>query len=158
MDLDTLWQVEDEFLRIPQWSTTVSPGKHNTKAGGVPPEPKRSSGGHQTLQITDGNDTDTASMRSMPALEDCSDSADSSAPMRGRAEESEAESSDSDGEELSEYDEEEEADLSKLLRKAMDTASARPEIFEEEKTFEELSNDNHFLKALGALRGKCLLD
>jgi hypothetical protein len=41
----------------------------------------------------------------------------------------------------------------------MDIASARPEIFEEEKAFEELSNDNHFLKALGALRGKwcCLL-
>jgi hypothetical protein len=154
MDLDTLWQVEDEFLRVPQWSTTVSPGKYNTKAGGVPPEPKRSSGGRETLQITDGNDTDSASMRSMPDLEECSDSGDSSAPIR--ADESDAESSDSDGEESSEYDSEEEADLSKLLRKAMDTASARPEIFEE-KAFEELSNDNHFLKALGALRGKCLL-
>ena len=153
MDLDTLWQVGDEFLRVPQWSTTVSPGKH--KAGGVSPEPKRSSGGRETLQITDGNDTDSASMLSMPGLEECSDSADSSAPMRGRAEESEVES-DSDGEESSEYDEEEEADLSKLLRNAMDTASARPEIFDE-KAFEELSNDNHFLKALGALRGKCLL-
>lgn len=150
MDLDTLWQVEDEFLRVPQWSTTVSPGKHNTKAGGVSPEPKRSSGGRETLQITDGNDSDSASMMSMPALEECSDSADS----RGRAEESEVESLDSDGEESSEYDEEEEADLSKLLRKAMDTASARPEIFEEDKAFEELSNDNHFLKALGALRGR----
>jgi hypothetical protein len=153
MDLDTLWQVEDEFLRVPQWSTTVSPGKHNTKAGGVSPEPKRSSGG-ETLQITDGNDTDSASILSMPDLEDCSDySADSGAAMRGRADESEAESSGSDGEESSEYDLEEEEDLSKLERKAMDIASVRPEIFEE-KGFEELSNDNHFLKALGALRGK----
>ncbi|KAF8502264.1 hypothetical protein F5888DRAFT_1800741 [Russula emetica] len=153
MDLDTLWQVEDEFLRVPQWSTTASPGKHNTKAGGVSPEPKRSSGG-ETLQITDGNDTDSASVLSMPDLEDCSDySADSGAAMRGRADESEAESSGSDGEESSEYDLEEEEDLSKLERKAMDIASARPEIFEE-KAFEELSNDNHFLKALGALRGR----
>ena len=154
MDLDTLWRVEDEFLRVPQWSTTVSPGKRNTKAGGVSPEPKRCSGARETLQITDGNDSDRASMLSMPDLEECSDySADSGAAMRGRANESEAESSDSDGEESSEYDSEEEADLSKLERKAMDIASARPEIFEE-KAFEELSNDNHFLKALGALRGK----
>jgi hypothetical protein len=131
----------------------VSPGKHNTKAGGVSPEPKRSSGGRETLQITDGNDTDSGSM---PGLEVASDS-DSGAAMRGRADESEVESLDSDGEESSEYDSEEEADLSKLVRKAMDIASARPEIFEEEKAFEELSNDNHFLKALGALRGKCCL-
>ena len=145
MDLDTLWRVEDEFLRVPQWSTTVSPGKRNAKAGGVSPGPKRSTG--ETLQITDGNDSDRGSM---PELEECSDSADS----RGRADESEAESLGSDGEESSEYDSEEEADLSKLERKAMDIASARPEIFEE-KAFEELSSDNHFLKALGALRGKC---
>jgi len=152
MDLDTLWQVEDEFLRVPQWSTTVSPGKRNTKAGGVSPEPKKSSGGGETLRITDGNDTDSASM---PALEICSDfSADSGAAMRGRADESDAESLDSDGEEFSEYDSEEEAELGKLERKAMDIASARPEIFEENAAFEELSNDNHFLKALGALRGK----
>lgn len=154
MDLDTLWQVEDEFLRVPQWSTTVSPGKHNTKASGVSPGPKRSSGGRETLQITDGNDTDPGSM---PGLEDASDS-DSGVAMRERADESEVESLDPDGEESSEYDSEEEAELSKLVRKAMDTASARPEIFEEEKAFEELANDNHFLKALGALRGKwCIL-
>ena len=129
----------------------MSPGKHNIKAGGLSPEPKRSSGGRRTSQFTDGNDTDLASM---PSLEECSDySDDSAAVMRGRADESEAESSDSDGEESSEYDPEEEADLGKLERKAMDIASARPEIFEE-KAFEELSNDNHFLKALGALRGK----
>jgi hypothetical protein len=157
MDLDTLWRVEDEFLRVPQWSTTVSPGKRNAKAGGLSPEPKRSSGGRGTLQITDGNDSDPASIRSsMPDLEEASDSAGSGAAMRGRADESEAESLDSDGEESSEYDSEDEADLSKLERQAMDIASARPEIFEE-KAFEELSNDNHFLKALGALRGKWCL-
>jgi hypothetical protein len=104
MDLDTLWRVEDEFLRVPQWSTTVSPGERNAKAGGLSPEPKRSSGGRKTLQITDGNDSDPASMRSsMPDLEVASDySADSA--MRGRADESEAESLDSEGEESSEYD------------------------------------------------------
>lgn len=134
----------------------MSPGKHNTKAGGISPEPKRSSGGRETLQTTDGNDPDSPTM---PALEVSSDySTDSRATMREGADESEAESLDSDGEESSEYDSEEEADLSKLERNAMDIASARPEIFEE-KAFEELSNDNHFLKALGALRGKwcCLL-
>jgi hypothetical protein len=154
MDLDTLWRVEDEFLRVPQWSTTVSPGKRNTKAGGVFPEPKRSSGGLETLQTPDGNDSDRPS--SMPELEESSaNSTDFDAAMGGRGDESEAESLDldSDDEESSEYDSEEEADLSKLERKAMDIASARPEIFEE-KAFEELSNDNHFLKALGALRGK----
>jgi hypothetical protein len=144
MDLDTLWRVEDEFLRVPQWSTTVSPGKRNRKAGGVSPGPKRSSGGRETLQIMDGNDSDRPS--SMPGLEMSSDDSTNS-----NADESEA---DSDDEESSEYDSEEEADLSKLERTAMDIASARPEIFEE-KAFEELSNDNHFLKALGALRGKC---
>ena len=92
----------------------MSPGKHNTKAGGVSPEPKRSSGGRETLQITDGNDTDSASMLSMPGLEECSDSGDSGAPMRGHDDESEAESLDCDGEESSDYDSEEEADLSKL--------------------------------------------
>lgn len=149
MDLDTLWRVEDEFLRVPQWSTTVSPGKRNTKAGGVSSEPKSSSGG-RTLQITDGNDSDRPS--SMPALEECSDvSTESGAAMRG--DESEAESLDSGDEESSDYDSEEEADLGRLERTAMDIASARPEIFEE-AAFEELSNDNHFLKALGALRGK----
>lgn len=128
----------------------MSPGKRN-KAGRVTPEPKRNAGGRETLQITGGNDSDG----SMPSLEYASDSADSGAAMRGRADESEAESSlDSDGEELSEYDSEEEAELSKLVRKAMDIASARPEMFEEKEAFEQLSNDNHFLKALGALRGK----
>src|SRR6267154_3047969 len=128
MDLDTLWQVEDEFLRVPQWSTTVSPGKHNTKAGGVSPEPERSSGGGETLQIADGNDPDSPSMPALEISSDCS----------GRADESEAESLDSDSEESSEYDSEEEADLSKLVRTAMDIASARPEIFEEEAAFDEL--------------------
>jgi hypothetical protein len=152
MDLDTLWQVEDEFLRVPQWSTTVSPRKRNTKAARVTPEPKRSSGGGETLQVMDGNDTDSGSMRSMPGLEESSDyySADSGAAMTGRADDSEE---DIDGEESSEYDSEEEAELRDLLREAMDIASANPEIFEEKKAFEERSNDNQFLKALGALRG-----
>ncbi len=161
MDLDTLWQVEDEFLRVPQWSTTVSPAKRNTKATGVSAEPKRRAGGHETLQITDGNDSDPTSMPgSMPDLEDASDpdasdaSGESSVAIKGRADESDAGSSDSDDEESSAYDSEEEAELRDLLREAMDIASAHPEIFEEKKAFEERSNDNQFLKALGALRGK----
>jgi hypothetical protein len=160
MDLDTLWQVEDEFLRVPQWSTTVSPAKRNTKAAGVSAEPKRRSGGHETLRIPDGNDSDPTSIpASMPELEAATDpgsdaSADSSAAIKGRTDESDAGSSDSDDEESSAYDSEEEAELRDLLREAMDIASAHPEIFEEKKAFEERSNDNQFLKALGALRGK----
>jgi hypothetical protein len=152
MDLDTLWQVEDEFLRVPQWISTVPPGKRNTKAARASPEPKRSSGGRETLQVADGNDTDSASMLSMPSLEESSDyySADSGAAMGGRANDSD---NDFDGEESSEYDSEEEAELRDLVREAMDIASANPEIFEEKKAFEERSNDNQFLKALGALRG-----
>ena len=132
----------------------MSPGKRNAKAAGVSSGPKRSSGALETLhlQIVDGNDSDSTSM---PALEDCSDySADSGAAMRGRDDESDSGSSDSAGEDSSEYDSEEEAVLSKLVRKAMDIASEQPEIFEEKKAFEELSNDNQFLKALGALRGR----
>lgn len=91
----------------------------------------------------------------MPSLEESdSSSSDSAAVLWEDAEESENESSDSDGEVSSAYDSEEEAELRDLLREAMDIASAQPEIFEERKAFEARSNDNQFLKALGALRGK----
>jgi hypothetical protein len=131
----------------------VSPGRRNAKAARASPEPKRKPGVGETLQITDGNDTDP-SRSSMPELEYSSDdlSANSGAAMKGFADKSEVESIDS-GEDSSEYDEEEEAELRNLLRKAMDIASERPEIFEEKKAFEKESNDNQFLKALGALRG-----
>jgi hypothetical protein len=151
MDLDVLWRVEDEFLRIPQWSTTVSPGKRNTKASTTFPEPGRTeAGGPQT---SDGNLSDHSSM---PPLEDASEivSSDSAPAILDRSFESEDESSDFDDEESSEYDSEEEAEFRNLLREAMDIASAQPEIFEEKRTLQERSNDNQFLKALGALRGK----
>lgn len=156
MDLDTLWSVEDEFFRAPQWSTTVSPGKCNTKAAGIFLEP-RSSGG-QTLQITDGNDKDSTSMpASIPDLETASDYSADSRAMRGRTDESEVGSLNSDGNETSEHDSEEEAELDAELhnryREAMDMASADPEIFEG-RAFEKQSDDNQLLKALGALRGK----
>lgn len=134
----------------------MSPGRRNTKAARASPEPKRKAGGRETLQITtDGYDSDP-SRSSMPGLEDASDylSADSGAAMKGRADESEDGSIDFDGEDPSEYDSEEEAELSDLLRKAMRITIERPEIFEEKKAFEKESNDNQFLKALGALRGK----
>ena len=151
MDLDTLWQVEDEFVRVPQWSTMVSPGRRNAKAAGVSAEPKRRSGGHETLQTPDGNEVNSTS--SLPELLLSDYSADSDAAKSG-ADDSEAESVDVDGEELDEYDYEEEAELRDLLREAMDIAIAHPEIFEEKKSFKKRSNDNQFLKALGALRGK----
>ncbi|KAH9979163.1 hypothetical protein BJV74DRAFT_858646 [Russula compacta] len=158
MDLDRLWRVEDEFLRIPQWSTTVSPGKRNAKAATLSlPEPRRTGSGRTTQQVTDENLSDASSM---PPLEEASDmgSDDSTAAIWGRAgaevSEVEVESSDFDGEESSEYDSEEEAEMRDLLREAWDIASAHPEIFEEKKAFKERSNDNQFLKALGALRGR----
>lgn len=155
MDLDRRWRVEDEFLRTPQWSATASPGKRNAKAVTLsPPEARRIRSGRATSQAIDENSSDASSM---PLLEDASDmSDDSTLAIWGRAEESEAEveSSDFDGEESSEYDSEEEAELRDLLREAMDIANAHPEIFEEKKAFNERSNDNQFLKALGALRGQ----
>jgi hypothetical protein len=152
MDLDMLWQVEDEFLRVPQWCMTAAPARCNPKAATVFPE-KKNAGGRETLQITDGHDSDPPSM---PSLEDASDlsSSDSAAALWEGVDEGENESSDYDGEESSAYDSEEEAELRNLLREAMDIASAHPEIFEERKAFEEQSNDNQFLKALGALRGE----
>jgi hypothetical protein len=154
MNLDILWRVEDEFLRIPQWSTTASPGKQNAKTTTIFSEPKIESGRlSATLQVPDGNESDPSSM---PTLEEASDMAsnDSTGALWDLDPESEDGSSDFDGEESSEYDSEEEAELHDLLREAMDIASAHPEIFEEKKAFDEKSNDNQFLKALGALRGK----
>ena len=151
MDLDTLWRVEDEFLRAPQWSTTVAPGERNTKASGVLPPPKIESGS-ATLQVPDGNVNDSDSIPGL--VPDSDPSVDSAEAMWNRDDESDDLPSDSDDEKSSEYDEEEEAELRDLLREAMDIASAHPEIFEEKKSFEKRSNDNQFLKALGALRGK----
>jgi len=163
MDLDTLWQIEDEFQRAPQWSTTASPRKSKTKAATVVPEARRIESGRATLQVmsSDGWDSissdseqisNAASGQSMPGLVRASSGSDIGGAIW--EEEEEAESSDAEGEESSEYDSEEEAELRDLLRQAMDIASADPEIFEEKKAFEERSNDNQFLKALGALRGK----
>jgi hypothetical protein len=151
MDLDMLWQMEDEFLRVPKWSTKVAPNRRNAKAATVFPE-KKPTGSRATLQTSDGHDSDPSSL---PPLEEASVyTSDSAAASLEDADESENGFSDSDGEESSVYDSEEEAELRDLLREAMDIASAHPEIFEEKKVFEEQSNDNQFLKALGALRGK----
>lgn len=133
----------------------MSPGKRNTKADGILLDPKRSPGGR--LQTADGNDS-TSMPSSMPDLEVASDyTADSGAAIRGRGDESEVGSLDSDGEESSEHDSEEEAELVAELhdrfREAMDMTSADPEVFEG-KAFKKLSDDNQLLKALGALRGK----
>ncbi|KAI9450353.1 hypothetical protein F5148DRAFT_987108 [Russula earlei] len=146
MDLDTLWHVEDEFQRVPQWSITAPPTKRNAKAAAALPEARRIEGGGTTLQITDANDSDPSSM---PGLEYSSDN-----NSLWEHSEGEDEPSDFEGEESSEYDSEEEAELRDMLREAMDIASAHPEIFEEKKAFKERSNDNQFLKALGALRGR----
>jgi hypothetical protein len=150
MDLDMLWQMEDEFLRVPKWSTTVAPDRRNAKAATAFPE-KKPTGSRTALQISDGHDSDPSSL---PPLEEASVyTSDSVAGSLEDADESENGFSDSDGEESSVYDSEEEAELRNLLREAMDIASAHPEIFEEKKAFEEQSNDNQFLKTLGALRG-----
>ena len=148
-----LWQIEDEFLRVPQWSTTVPPDRRNPKASKVFADEKNTTAGRETLQITDGNDF-SSMPSSMPSLVEASDVTDSAAAQGEGFDESDDGSSDYSGEESSAYDSEEEAELRDLLREAMDIASAHPEIFEERKAFEERSNDNQFLKALGALRGK----
>lgn len=151
LDLDTLWQVEDEFLRVPQWSTTVSPDKRALGTALVQQKPV------SNRATADGNGSE-GSMPGLVAASDPSDySSSDSAPTADQYDKSEDDASDFGGEEHDEYDSEEEAELQDLEREAMDIASAHPEIFEEMKAFEERSNDNHLLKALGALRGKYLL-
>ena len=140
MDLDTLWQVEDEFLRVSHWSTTVSPDKRAPNATSVFPK----------QEIADGSNSDD----SLPALIEASISTPNNSVVAGSDDDS---ASDLDGEERNEYDSEEEAELQDLEREAMDIASAHPDIFEEKKAFDERSNDNQLLKALGALRGKYLM-
>jgi len=143
LDLDTLWQVEDEFLRIPHWSTTVSPDKRVPKALYQ----------QKIARVPDGGGSDG----SMPGLVLSTDADDDSVAAEAEPDDkSEDEASDLGGEEQDEYDSEEEAELQDLEREVMDIVSAHPEIFEEQKAFEERSNDNHLLKALGALRGKYL--
>lgn len=157
LGLDALWQVEDELLRVPHWSTAVSPDKRAPNAASVFPDQQKIDGSRAVEQVPDGSD-----LESMPGLIKASDvasddaSSDSVAEAADHDDKSEDEASDLDGEERDEYDSEEEAELQDLEREAMDIASAHPEIFGE-KAFEGRSNDNHLLKALGALRGKCLV-
>lgn len=155
LDLDTLWQVEDEFLRVPQWSTTVSPDKRALEPALVQ---QKLVSNRATARVPDGNGSE-GSMPGLVAASDPSDdtSSDSAPTAADQYDKSEDDASDFGGEEHDEYDSEEEAELQDLEREAMDIASAHPEIFEEIKAFEERSNDNHLLKALGALRGKYLL-
>ncbi len=159
LDLDTLWQVEDEFLRVPHWSTTVSPDKRTPKAASVFPDQQKIDGSRAALQVPGGGNSEG----SMPGLLVASSIASSDTSSNSVAasadldDKSEDEASDLDGEERDEYDSEEEAELQDLEREAMDIASAHPEIFEEKKGLEERSNDNQLLKALGALRGKYLV-
>lgn len=154
LDLDTLWNVEDEFLRVPHWSTTVSPDKRALEAASDQQKPGRN---RAAARVPDGD----GSEGSMPALVEASSddsSSDSTPAAADQHDRSEDEASDLGGDEYDEYDEEEEAELQDLAREALDTASAHPEIFEEMKAFKERSNDNHLLKALGALRGKYSLN
>jgi hypothetical protein len=140
LDLDTLWQVEDEFLRVPHWSTTVSPDKR-----------EKTDSNRAVARVPDCG----GSEGSMPGLILSTDADDDSVAAEvDRDDKSEDDASDLGGEEQDEYDSEEEAELQDLEREVMDIVSAYPEIFEEQKAFEERSNDNHLLKALGALRGK----
>jgi hypothetical protein len=154
LDLNTLWNVEDEFLRVPHWSTTVSPDKRTLEAASDQRKPN-SNRALAAARVPHSGDSD-GSMPPLVAVSD--DSSSDSAPAEDQYDKSEDEASDLDGEEHDEYDSEEEAELQDLEREAMDIASAHPEIFEELKAFKERSNDNHLLKALGALRGKYLLN
>ncbi len=145
--MDVLWQVEDESLRVPNWSTTVSPDKRNPKVTPVSPIQQKIDGGRAAPQTTDSD------CESIPGLVYASDVSSIDAAADGD-DKSEDEGSDLDVEEQGEYDSEEEAELQDLEREAMDIASAYPEIFDEQKAFEGRSNDNNLLKALGALRGE----
>jgi hypothetical protein len=150
LDLDTLWQVEDEFLRVPHWSTTVAPDQRAPKAALALSDRQKPDGNRVAAHVPDDGGSDDS--MPMPDLVEASDNtSDAGAADHDKSDD---DASDLGGEELDEYDSEEEAELQDLEREAMDIASAHPEIFEEKKAFEKRSNDNHLLKALGALRGK----
>ena len=155
LDLDTLWQVEDEFLRVPHWGPTVSPDKRAPKAVSVSPDQQKPYGDRAASHVPDGGNSE----ESMPELIEASDPSDdvSGDSVADHDHKSEDGASDLDGEDRNGYDSEEEAELQDLEREAMDIAIAHPDIFEEKKAFEERSNDNQLLKALGALRGKYLV-
>jgi hypothetical protein len=155
LDLDTLWQVEDEFLRVPHWSTTVSPDKRAPEAASVFPDRQKTDGSRAALQVPDGSNSDPSSLPDL--IESPDDTPINSVAAGSDHDDKSEDESDLDGEDRNGYDSEEESELQDLEREAMDIAIAYPEIFEEKKAFEERSNDNQLLKALGALRGEYLM-
>ena len=137
----------------------MSPDKLAPKAVLALSGQQKPDGNRAAAHVSDGDGSD-GSMPGLIKVSDASDdnSRDSVGTAADHDDKSEDEASDLGGEEQDEYDSEEEAELQDLEREAMDIASAHPEIFEGNKAFEERSDDNHLLKALGALRGKYLLN
>ena len=137
----------------------MSPDKPAPKATSAFPGRQKPDGNRAAAHVLDDDGSD-GSMPGLIKVSDASEdnSRDSEATGAEHDDKSDDEASDLGGEEQDEYDSEEEAELQDLEREAMDIASAHPEIFDEIKSFGERSNDNHLLKALGALRGKYLLN
>ncbi|KAG6866749.1 hypothetical protein C0991_011408 [Blastosporella zonata] len=160
-DVDTLWGLTAELNPTPQWHSFYMPNigddSDYDSDGKIAPNGFRGiKNAAKRLAITSGppNDSDD----SMPELRSFSNSSDE---IDGdNEEESDEEEEESDSDE-SGYDTEEEVELRKMLREAMDTAH-EADFFQSadvaDPTMNPFANDDHkgnpFLKLLGSLRGR----
>lgn len=155
-DINTLWNLEDAFDFVPQWSSHFSDKRGNysdddedqSKAlvpAKFKPKTKR-------LAITAAEDSND----SMPELQSVSNSSD------GEGEDSEEESDDEDeddeDDEESVYDEEREDEIRDMLREAMDMGHESEWMHSVNVPAEidpllEERKGNPFIKLLGSLRG-----
>lgn len=114
------------------------------------------------LAITDGLDDDSDG--SMPSLQTVSDSSEEESDYNSEFEDDDDSEEDSEEEPDSEYDTDDEDQLREMFREAMDTAAATPDFFDPRALaadFDALAQErkgNPFIKLLGSLRGKQILD
>jgi len=150
MDIDTLWQLDEEHNRTPHWHSFFIPGLgvDSDDDSDLPASPLRRTR-KKTLTLTNAKDDTDASM---PGLQSVSNSSEESDDLD---DENDGEVSDESG-----YDTEEEDMLREMLREAMDIASEQA-FFDSGPTVQvdpaiEERKGNPFLKLLGSLRGMSL--
>lgn len=159
-DINTLWNLEDAFDFVPQWSSHFNrkggnnsdDDEDNSKAL-VPAKFK-----HKTkrLAITAGNDSND----SMPELQSVSNSSEGEG--EDSDEESDEDDEDDEDEEDSEYDEDREDEIRDMLREAMDMGH-ESEWMHSAKVPTEIDplledrKGNPFIQLLGSLRGTYIL-
>ncbi|KAG6335576.1 hypothetical protein ID866_3516 [Astraeus odoratus] len=178
VSMETLWQLDDAFHRIPQWSAFYTPNiqtlgyesddddiavslikNRNTSKKRIKKPQKK------LLAITDGRVDENDSNDSMPELRSVSDSSEESDTdcddYNGEEEvyEGYEDEDNGDDDDETEYDSEQEEAYRDWLREAMDAAMAIPEFFDSKANVPEFEamaeerKENPFLKLLSSLRG-----